>query len=158
MKVFFLQCRVTVGKPNKVPCYHHSWGSARPALSAWNVSFRTLCSFDDISGGTCKDCPVSFPVYCIIPRFPCSSLQLSCRHAPQGDHWESRQRCWQGMEQCWTAERGSSAAHSREFTGLETKQTKRNRSENASDLNQAVSVRLLSICAESEHKQSVCSM
>lgn len=76
-------------------------------------------------GGPCKDCSVSHPVYSTVPLFPCGSLQLSCRHAPQGDHWESRQWCWQGMEQCWTAEGGSSPAHSLEFTGLETEQTKR---------------------------------
>lgn len=62
--------------------------------------------------------------YIIIPFFPCGSLQLSCRQGPQVDHWESRQCCWHWMEQYWTAEGGSSSAHSLAFTGLDTEHTK----------------------------------
>lgn len=69
-----------------------------------------------------------------IPLFPCGSLQLSCRHAPQCDHWESRQWCLQGMEQCWMAMGGSSAAHSLEFTGLETEQTNKNKYTKGKDI------------------------
>lgn len=87
-----------------------------------NMYFKNLSSFDYILGNQAKLVSASYPIYSIVPFFPCGSLQLSCRQAPQGDHWESRQECWQGMEQRWTAEGGSSPAHSLAFTGLDTEQ------------------------------------
>lgn len=58
--------------------------------------------------------------YSTLPFLPCGSLQLSCRQAPQVDHWESRQWFWHGIEHRWTADGGSSPAHSLAFTGLDT--------------------------------------
>lgn len=89
----------------------------------------------DISGRRLKRkfVPPRLPhVRHVVPLLPCGSLQLSCRHAPQGDHWDSRQRRWQGMEQRWTAEGGSSVAHSRKFTGLDTRQENGTEGRNAS--------------------------
>lgn len=79
---------------------------------------------DSAKHSKAKACSRLNPIFSIIPFFPCGSLQLSCRQAPQGDHLESRHWCWQGMEQWWTAKGGSSPAHSLAFTGLDTEQTK----------------------------------
>lgn len=97
-----------------------------PPAHLTHLLARCALFFDDISGRSLKRkfVPPRFPhVRHVVPLLPCGSLQLSCRHAPQGDHWDSRQRRWQGTEQRWTAEGGSSAAHSREITGLDTGQT-----------------------------------